>query len=92
MTLVELLVVLALLGVVAVLVAPAIPQSRTSPEAVFDALRAEARREAVRDGRSITKRLSRGERTLLITAHPDGRVLVDSVPRSLPALPGPASP
>lgn len=82
MTLVELLVVLAILGVAAVVVVPAIPGIRTSPEAAFAELRAEVRRTAVRDGRVTSRRLPSGGHTLLVTAHPDGRVLIDSIPRS----------
>ena len=89
MTLIELLVVLALLGVVAVLVAPAIPVSRASPEAAISELRAEVRRAAVRDGRVTTRRLPLGGRTLHVTAHPDGRVLLDSLPLSTPGSESP---
>lgn len=79
-TLVELLVVLAILGVVAGVTGLAFrPVSDTSRVDAVAAQVATARREAIRTGRSVTVMVSRGDDVFAATAHPDGRVVADTV-------------
>jgi prepilin-type N-terminal cleavage/methylation domain-containing protein len=79
-TLVELLVVLAVLGIIAGVTGLTFGRAlhRTSPNA-SDAVIADARRQALRSGRSVTVAISRGDTQLAATAHPDGRVVADSL-------------
>lgn len=81
-TLVELLVVLAVLGVMTGVAGLAFGGERTEPapdEAALDRIAA-ARREAVVTGRSVSTTVMLGGRPRAVTAHADGRVLAESLP------------
>jgi prepilin-type N-terminal cleavage/methylation domain-containing protein len=80
-TLLELLVVLAILGIAAGVTGLSFGRGEATPAAdSVEARIAEARREAVRSGKSVTVNVSRGgDDVLAATAHPDGRVVADSV-------------
>jgi prepilin-type N-terminal cleavage/methylation domain-containing protein len=78
-TLLELLIVLAVLGIALSVVTVAAPASAPVAE---DALRREisvSRRDAVALGVTSDRVVRINGRTVLITAWPDGRVLTDSV-------------
>lgn len=76
-TLVELMVALAVLGVVALLAGPAFrPEPGGEPDrsAEYTAL-VKARLDAVSSGTTTRVRIARGKDTLVVTLLPDGRVL-----------------
>lgn len=78
-TLVEFLVVLAILGVVAGVTGLSfrrVPEPALANEA--DTRIADARREAIRSGKSITVIVSERGEPMAATAHPDGRVVADT--------------
>jgi prepilin-type N-terminal cleavage/methylation domain-containing protein len=77
-TLLELLVVLAILGVIAGVTGIAF--GRVEPRRVdaADAPIAEARRAAIRTGKPITLLVERRGVAVAVTAHPDGQVIADS--------------
>jgi prepilin-type N-terminal cleavage/methylation domain-containing protein len=79
LTLVEMLVVLALLGVVASIAAVALPPVAAPPASTaLDSL-ATARRTAITSGRPVTVVLSFDSGPARrVTAFPDGRVVADS--------------
>jgi prepilin-type N-terminal cleavage/methylation domain-containing protein len=79
-TLVELLVVLAVLGIIAGVAGLTFGRARQpiSPNAA-EATIAEARRQALRSGRSVTVTIPSGDTLLAATAHPDGHVVADSL-------------
>jgi prepilin-type N-terminal cleavage/methylation domain-containing protein len=88
-TLVELLVVLAVLGVMTSVAGLAFHNMRASPTAaaaVLDRIAA-ARREAIATGRTVSTTVMLDGRPHAVTAYPDGRVLADSMP-ALDALSG----
>jgi prepilin-type N-terminal cleavage/methylation domain-containing protein len=91
-TLVELLVVLAVLGIIAGVTGLTFGRAplRNPPDAA-DATIADARRQALRSGRSVTVTISSGDTLLAATAHPDGRVVADSL-LAIDALSGRAVP
>jgi prepilin-type N-terminal cleavage/methylation domain-containing protein len=77
-TLVELLVVLAILGVMAGVVGLAVPPIRRAPEGGAAARVARARQTAVASGRAVTVSVSMDGRPRTATAFPDGSVVADS--------------
>jgi prepilin-type N-terminal cleavage/methylation domain-containing protein len=79
-TLVELLVVLAVLGIIAGVTGLTFGRAphRIAPDAA-DAIIANARRQALRSGSSVTVTMSSGDTLLAATAYPDGRVVADSL-------------
>lgn len=81
-TLIELLVVLALLGIMSGVAAVAVRRLNVPPDANDVALEriAAARHEAIAHGRDVSITVTLGERVHAVTAHPDGRVIADSVP------------
>ncbi|MGH7718681.1 MAG: pilus assembly FimT family protein [Gemmatimonadaceae bacterium] len=77
-TLVELIVVLALLAILAGVVGLSIRRAPEIPQAGdIQAMVADARRTAIRSGRSVTRLLSIDGRAIAVTAHPDGVVIAD---------------
>lgn len=76
LTVVELVVVLALLALLSGLVAAAMPAPR-APSGTAEELQA-LRRAAVASGRAVSRELHGGGAPRLATALPDGRVIVDS--------------
>jgi prepilin-type N-terminal cleavage/methylation domain-containing protein len=78
-TLVELLVVLAILGTVAGVTGLRFRRV-TEPQRVdtVDARIADARREAIRSGKSVTVIVMYADHPMAATAHPDGRVIADT--------------
>jgi len=78
-TLVELLVVIALLGIAAGIAAVGLSPRAAEPAPAAHRAIAAARRLAIASGRPQTVRIpSNSERPLLATAHPDGSVIADS--------------
>jgi prepilin-type N-terminal cleavage/methylation domain-containing protein len=77
-TLVELLVVLAVLGVIAGITGLSFRRV-TEPAVADEAVTriADARREAIRLGKSISIIVSEHGEPMAATAHPDGRVVAD---------------
>lgn len=78
-TLVELLAVLAVLGVIAGITGLSFRRV-AGPAVANEAVTriADARRQAIRSGRSISVIVSMGGETMAATAHPDGRVVADT--------------
>jgi prepilin-type N-terminal cleavage/methylation domain-containing protein len=78
-TLLELLIVLAILGVVAGVTGLAFrrPTAPTPVDSV-DARIADARRDAIRSGHSVTITAVHAGLPMAVTAHPDGRVIADT--------------
>ena len=78
-TLVELLVVLAVTGIILALAAAAPrPSMRTAPGMLRDEVR-QARARALRTGTSVTISITIGGHAQSLTALPDGSVLADSL-------------
>jgi prepilin-type N-terminal cleavage/methylation domain-containing protein len=78
-TLVELLVVLALMGVAAGVVGVALgPRARTPAQDPVAATVTRLRREALRSGASATARVEIRGSVLGVTALPDGSIIADS--------------
>jgi prepilin-type N-terminal cleavage/methylation domain-containing protein len=81
-TLVELLVVLAVLGVTMGIAGLAFHRTRSAPSAgalVRDRIAA-ARREAIATGRTVSTTVVLDGQRRAVTAYADGRVLADSLP------------
>ncbi len=83
-TLLELLVVLAVLGVALSVVALSPPRANVESEAPVARAVGEGRRRAVEGGVIQTERRNILGRDVLVTSLPDGQVIVDSM---LPRLP-----
>lgn len=78
-TLIEIIVSIALLGLLAGLVGLALYRSTPAPfSGSVEARVATARREALRSGQPVSLNLAMGGRVRLATAFPDGSVLADS--------------
>jgi prepilin-type N-terminal cleavage/methylation domain-containing protein len=78
-TLVELLVVLAILGVVAGVAGPSFrAEPRRTEIDEVEARVAAARRDAIRSGRSVTVIVFRDGQVMMATAHADGSIVADS--------------
>ena len=78
-TLIELLVVLAIVGVLAGVTGLAFRRAPTVPLIESGAARIiAARRQAIRDGRSVTVTVIMHGRAFAATAHSDGSVVADS--------------
>ena len=78
-TLLELLIVLAILGVVAGVTGLGFrrPADSTLVDSV-DARIADARRDAIRSGQSVSVIVMHAGVPVAVTAHPDGRVIADT--------------
>lgn len=76
-TLLELVVTLAILGVAAAVVVPALRHAADAPPTLNDRVAA-ARRSALEKGRAVTLQLRDSTGAHLLTAYPDGRVVADS--------------
>lgn len=78
MTLIELIVTLAMLGLLFGVVAVAFPRDEpaTAPSVGSDAAR--ARTDAIRRGTPVLVHTLAGASSWTVIGHPDGRVLVDS--------------
>ncbi|HEU4557052.1 MAG TPA: prepilin-type N-terminal cleavage/methylation domain-containing protein [Longimicrobium sp.] len=77
-TLLELMVALAILAIAAGVVVPALRHAAQAPPTLHDHVAA-ARREALEQGRAVTRTLRDSAGTRLLTAYPDGRVAADTV-------------
>ena len=77
-TLVELLVVIALLTLVTGLSGVAMLRVRPDPATGWRGDVESLRRAAIRDGRASTKPVRRDDRTFVVTALADGRLVADS--------------
>lgn len=77
-TLIEILIVLAILGIAAGIAGLGFRSAMPIPVDETTATIAAARRDAIRSGKSITIFVEHPGRTLSATAHPDGRVVADT--------------
>ena len=77
-TLIEILVVLAILGIAAGIAGVGFRSAMPVPVNETTAAIAAARRDAIRSGKSITIFVEHADRVLSATAHPDGRVVADT--------------
>ena len=77
-TLIEMLVVLAILGIAAGVAGLGFRSATPIPVDETTATIAAARRDAIRSGRSITIYVEQDGHVLSATAHPDGRVVADT--------------
>jgi Tfp pilus assembly protein FimT len=84
-TLVELVVVLAMLGVMAIVATPALRRADPAPAEGIEAVVRRVRMQAIQRGTPATESFRERERLIVVTAWPNGLLLADSTSLSATA-------